>query len=320
MVSMRASSPVVVMTLLLLLPAWAEAACPDTIPEAGTLECGDEVTATLDHEAGSIFGQDCDEGLCYGCGAAVQPNQLGPEAVWTLVCPSAGGAVLRLTELDCDIDIYVLTESCDPDADCVGASEASSSADDEVEFDCVVGETFQVLIEAFGVGSPELTGACSEDDALYSPTYTLQFDADLSEVCNETCDDGIDNDGDGLIDCDDPYCADTAACCDLDADGFYGEPCGGDDCDDEDADVYPGAPEVWDNGLDEDCDGVDAQAGELDVPDYQASDVCYGCSCTCGCEGGGSSSAQLAWLALFCLPARRPRRRLGGPRGRGGRR
>ncbi len=293
----------------LVLASPARATCPEEIPSVGTLACGDVVSGQLDHEAPSVFGQECEAGLCYGCDV-VPANQFGPEVVWDLACPASGEVVLLLTDLTCDIDIYVLREGCDPDQDCVGSSVLSNAQDDEVEFDCEAGETYAVLIEAFGVGSPELSGACSEDDVVYSPVYTLVFDADLSEACGEICDDGIDNDLDGQVDCDDPDCADAEVCCDVDADGVYGPQCDGDDCDDDDPTTYPGAVDVADDGIDQDCDGADAGSIGLDTGAYVPLEECTGCSCLCGCEGsGGGGSAAAGLLALLVLPARRRRRR-----------
>ena len=61
--------------------------------------------------------------------------------------------------------------------------------------------------------------------------------------------DGVDNDCDGLIDCDDPDIADSDLCNDADDDGFTADV----DCDDNDPNTYPGAVEFCD-GVDNDCD------------------------------------------------------------------
>jgi len=65
----------------------------------------------------------------------------------------------------------------------------------------------------------------------------------------EICDNGIDDDCDGLVDLLDPDCCDDA-----DGDGFTDPTCGGTDCDDTDPEVYPGAEETCYNGIDDDCD------------------------------------------------------------------
>jgi hypothetical protein len=72
--------------------------------------------------------------------------------------------------------------------------------------------------------------------------------APATEVCN----DGIDNDGDGLADAADPVCAPG---CDQDGDGHAAPVCGGGDPDDADPAVYPGAPEICGDFLDNDGDG-----------------------------------------------------------------
>ncbi|MFH1466700.1 MAG: MopE-related protein [Pseudomonadota bacterium] len=81
----------------------------------------------------------------------------------------------------------------------------------------------------------------------------------------EVCGDGIDNDGDALIDCDDVGdCAAEPACTDADADRYMAD----EDCDDGDPAVHPGALEVC-NGLDDDCDGT-ADNGALDAATFYA--------------------------------------------------
>jgi hypothetical protein len=73
----------------------------------------------------------------------------------------------------------------------------------------------------------------------------------------EVCNDQIDNNCDGVSDCEDGLCAadpDCAGCSDNDGDGYAveGGSCGLQDCNDNDATVWPGAPEICDN-KDNDC-------------------------------------------------------------------
>ncbi|MFT4626422.1 MAG: hypothetical protein ACI8PZ_005099 [Myxococcota bacterium] len=75
-------------------------------------------------------------------------------------------------------------------------------------------------------------------------------DVDCEPACPEDCANGVDDDGDRAVDCADPECA-----CDADGDGFLAVAAGGEDCDDTRADVFPGAPELCD-GVDDDCDGL----------------------------------------------------------------
>jgi len=80
----------------------------------------------------------------------------------------------------------------------------------------------------------------------------------------EVCNDGKDNDCDGLVDCNDTDCAQASVCApppvcnDADGDGYFAEPgCGTSvDCDDSDPSVNPGALEVCDDGIDNDCNGL----------------------------------------------------------------
>ena len=67
----------------------------------------------------------------------------------------------------------------------------------------------------------------------------------------EVCDNGIDDDADGLVDCDQRSCVHA---CDADGDGQRTVALGGSDCDDTDPSIFHGAQEVC-NGLDDDCDG-----------------------------------------------------------------
>ena len=84
--------------------------------------------------------------------------------------------------------------------------------------------------------------------ALFSLTACGDPDAEL-------CGDGVDNDGDALIDCDDPGdCSAEPTCTDVDGDRYSAA----EDCDDSDPAVFPGATELCD-GVDNDCDGTTDQ-------------------------------------------------------------
>ncbi len=87
------------------------------------------------------------------------------------------------------------------------------------------------------------------------------------------CNDGVDNEGDGLADSADPECSSagdqTEAPDDTDGDGDGYSPADG-DCDDTDATVSPAEVEVCDNGMDDDCDGTlndCGWAGTMDIDD-----------------------------------------------------
>jgi hypothetical protein len=71
----------------------------------------------------------------------------------------------------------------------------------------------------------------------------------------ENCENGIDDNCDGLIDGEDPACI---ICTDNDGDGYAveGGLCGLVDCDDENYFVNPGAEEVCDNGIDDNCNDL----------------------------------------------------------------
>jgi hypothetical protein len=102
-------------------------------------------------------------------------------------------------------------------------------------------------------GYCDVPGPCCQ----FAEADCNDHDAAVHPGAAEVCDDGKDNDCDGLTDCDDSDCL----CADGDSDG-YGNPPGvccsypGTDCNDSDSQVNPGATEICDNGKDDDCDGA----------------------------------------------------------------
>ncbi len=291
---------------LLFIGAWAvpsHAVCPATLPILDQLSCSNVLTSTVDYNEVSQLGGLCGTEECYSCGDPLaNEEQLSPEAVYTFQCQANGNAHLNITGMTCDLDIYVLDDSCDPYWGCVSGSTAAFG-DDSVDFECQAGVTYYVVIEAYGVvhhASNPCTDTGDETGAVYSPPYTLEFDVSQSAGCNEDCNDGIDNDldctasqfdtnnngiicdvGDVGVDCMDDDCGSDPVCCDLDDDGIFGSQCaGGTDCDDDPlaggAAVYPGATEICDS-LDNDCNDL---VDDVDMDgDGFVADTCGGNDC-----------------------------------------
>lgn len=127
--------------------------------------------------------------------------------------------------------------------------------------------------------------------------------ANVYPFAPELCDDGIDNNCDGLFD-------GTGE--DRDGDGWVGSPdltCGVGDCNDADASVNPGAEEICNDGIDNNCDGLRDAA---DAQCVTAGELCTNCVDDDG-DGLGDlledSCQSLAKpLEVRSVSAKRPRR------------
>lgn len=141
----------------------------------------------------------------YACGSP-DPGllQAGPEDVYEFSCQESGDVSFFLSDLVCDLDIYVLDSSCDSNAGCLEGSTDTSSVFESLTFPCVAGKTYAVVIEGAGFDS----GACT----LSQIEYTLDIDVGQGTGCAEDCDNGLDDDADGDTDCADSHCSLDPVC------------------------------------------------------------------------------------------------------------
>jgi len=233
------------------LSANAWATCPASVLIEDYLTCSSSVDGRVNGVETSDLGGT---GLnAYTCGVPYAPlTQAAGEDVYAFECQTNGDVTLQVRDMDCDLDIYVLDDTCDPFGGCVDGSTAAATLLDEVTFTCIAGETYYIVVEAYGwTQASTYTGYCGTGEG----NYTLEFDVSAGTGCPEDCDNGLDDDFDGDVDCADSDCDSEELCCDDDNDGYLSDTlaCLGDDCDDSDADVYPGADEYC-NEVDDDCD------------------------------------------------------------------
>ncbi len=104
----------------------------------------------------------------------------------------------------------------------------------------------------------------AKDGGSCGPMDCRDSNPHINPGAGEICDDGIDNNCNGLVDlADNKACDIPVSCTDGDGDGFYagGSECGPADCDDGNWLVNPGENEVCSDGMDNNCnarvDGVD---------------------------------------------------------------
>jgi hypothetical protein len=221
------------------------------------------------------------------CG--VGPDYLGSQDAWEIHCSRSGPMTITVDLLEaCDLDLFLLTDTCDGKTDCVTHSRRGVPLADTVTFDCVEGATYYAVVEPFS--SPACTlnltwdyrisTTCAEGPGA-TCTDGIDNDADGNSdcrdsdcpACTEVCDNGRDDDRDNLIDCNDSSCNRFAPCCDKDGDGYWatGAVCGGNDCNDNNAAIRPGATELAADGIDQNCDTQEACFTDADRDNYGAT-------------------------------------------------
>ena len=228
----------------------------------GNLSCGDVISGS-NSMAGSTNIQD------EYCGFN-PAGWSGPEVSWLFTPPADGFVDVTLTGLTADLDIQALVQdgnSCDPN-DCEANGWNPPPQPEQMDWFAFAGTPYYILIDGW-------QGAVSN----FTMTITC---TPLNEI---DCSDGIDDDQDGLADCDDIDCLGDAACpetnctdgVDNDADGFI-------DCNDTDCfGTVTCIPEfLCTNGLDDDSDGDT----DCDDSDCANDPACFVPSTETDCANG----------------------------------
>jgi len=156
----------------------------------------------------------------------------GPEIAYAFSATVSGTVTATLSDLETgqDLDVYVLQES---GAGCHSDSSIAYGNTD-VSWDAVEGSTYYIVVDGYygAAGSFVLSISCgdpsasdSDDSAGTDPADSDDSAADDTDTddggtattppaapVSEVCGSGLDEDADGLTDCDDPECAASAAC------------------------------------------------------------------------------------------------------------
>lgn len=227
------------------------------------------------------------------------------------------GACQAGTVVDCNDGVGCTDDYCDEvNNTCANAANDANCPDDG-QFCTGIGYCDSVT-DCDSTGNPCQTGeTCNEVtdtcDALTCADVTDKGTCNADPNCEwvgkgpngscqdippaEICAGGIDEDGDGLIDCDDPDCGgvdscpafpcsalDRGACQDDPACEWAGNPKNG-TC--QDAAVCEPAPEVCGDGVDNDCDGITDCADRADCSGDPSCPACGTYLDKASCQGGG---------------------------------
>ena len=247
------------------------------------LDCNDN-NINVNPAAGEICNNNIDDD-CDGLIDGADPDVSGGVTTWfaDLDGDGFGDANSSLTDcnqpsgfvgndLDCDDTNPninpAIAEICDNniDDDCDGLID---TADPDVTSGAMT--WFQdVDNDGFGNPNSSLTGCNQPAGFVANNLDCNDNNAEINPSKSEICDNGIDDDCDGLIDTADPDLANSVLTWyfDMDGDMFGGDvallactqPAGfvlnSGDCDDSNNSIFPGAQEICDNGIDDDCDGL----------------------------------------------------------------
>jgi hypothetical protein len=249
--------------------------------------------------------------------------QEGGERIYRFTCPYTGPVQIEMDDEDCDLDLFVVRQACGLPNDCHDYDTRGFGSTSVAQISCVVGARYWIAVESYApwYDGPAACPTVNGGARVSGPTlgWSTYSDFELRAVCDEICDDGLDNDGDGdedcddadcpcaeecgvlgdedgdgLSDCADPDCLGDPVCCDADDDGYIANTaiCGnGTDCNDSDSNIRPGGYDAPADGIDGNCNGVDTCYQDLDRDTYGSTVRINGGSLTCGSHPGDSANA-----------------------------
>lgn len=190
-------------------------------------------------------------------GTPDMPQMPGSEAVYEFTAANDG--LLKITVDATPIEyahLALLTDTCETDT-CAPWNVLNDS-DGEVVVNVTAGTTYFIVIDSAvgGVLSVESVWLQCSDGETCDDAVDNDFDGDIDcadadcvadvtspcEAIEETCDDGLDNDADGTVDCEDPSCDGIASCElveSLCGDGFDNDADGATDCADASCTASP---------------------------------------------------------------------------------
>ena len=252
-------------------------------PVALPVECDGVYSAdtSLSPDATDVISQ-------YGC---TPTQETGDEIAYEFEADFSGEVTFTLTGLSNDLDLFGLVDGgagCDP-ASCQDHSTSGGTAAESVTMTVTSGTSYYAVVDGWNnntgaftlgvicnttVGAPEDCTNGVDDDG-DGDIDCADFDCAAAPGCTgEHCSDGIDNDGDAAIDCADTDCAADSACiAENCADGIDNDFDTLIDCDDPECAILPscGSENCWDNvdndgDGDVDCDDADCLGDPLCNP------------------------------------------------------
>jgi hypothetical protein len=269
----------------------ANAACASVCVPVDSITCSmGSLTGNTDTDpnAGDVISQ-------YGC---TPSNENGNELAYSWVAEGSGEVTFTIDGLSSDLDLFGLQDAglgCDP-ASCLDSSTSGGSNPESITMTVSAGTTYYVVVDGWNnnVGEFTLNIACNLGGSPENCTNGIDDDGDGDVDCDdsdcvgaagctgELCTDGIDNDGDGQVDCADSDCVGTSAC--LAEDCFNGADDDGDglaDCDDPECSILPScsSENCYDN-IDNDgdalidCDDPDCTGDPMCNPDPGGDEDC----------------------------------------------